>query len=318
MEFMPPLKILKTLEQILKSKAGISGTCVDKVTTETSTQTPAHDSPPKSKKHGKAVITQEGSCQTNLNLVNFSPPIPKIIQSKEIQTEQIVSGESIAVQTDKVYGTAGSSPDNSPVKINPLVLNFNDADDNIAEEDPLAGPIVKNVERPTVSSSKGKVPFFHPNIRVMPRQGYVPILPKPSSEPLEPPVSVSKKKKKGSLSINATETSSLVSSTPISENNFQSRLLSGETSQSTPSQGVKVKDSRKLKQPRKNKDSDEEFLNELLGIGDKIASLIPQNVTNQNISDIADKGLENRDLMENLLNVLEDFGDADESDDSRK
>ena len=184
MEFMPPLKILKTLEQILKSKAGTSGTCVAKVTTETqttqisgqtiSTQPPAQDSPPKSKKHGKAVNTQEGSCQTNLNLVSFSPPIPEIIHSTEVQTEVIVSGESITVQTDNVCGTAGSSPDNSPVKIIPLVLN---------------------VDKPAASATKGKV-------------------------------------------------------------------------------------------------------------------------TNQNISDIADKGLENRDLMENLPNVPEDFGDTDDSDDS--
>jgi len=115
LQFEPPLRVLKTLGKILKTKAD-SGpvTVVEKKVAETqtspttkpgkavATQTPAADSPIRTRKHAKAVITQEGSCQTNLNLVNFSPPLPKIIQSTEVQTEPLASKVSLAVQTESV------------------------------------------------------------------------------------------------------------------------------------------------------------------------------------------------------------------------
>lgn len=329
LQFEPPLRVLKTLGQILQSKASSSVAPVEKKTAATQTSQPAKagkaistqtapcGSPNRPKKPvNKAVISQNGSCQTNLNLVNFTPPIPKIIQSKEVQTDSpVMESSSIQTQTaanfvqDSQHGT--QSVDVSPVKTNPLVLNFQD----IEQSQPAANS--QTTARPiSVSPPKTNVPFFHSNIRVLPRQGFVPILPKPGSVPVGPPIPVSKKKK-GNLKKSSTAGCSLISGTPVSENNFQSRLLAGENSHSTPSQGVKVKDSRKLK-PKKNKDSDEEFLNELLGIGDKIASLIPKNITAQNISDIADKGLDNPGLMETLLNVLEDLGDAEESEDDSR
>jgi len=331
LQFEPPLRVLKTLGQILQSKAGSSGTPAEKKTASTQTSQPAKagkaistqtapcDSPNRAKKPvNKAVITQNGSCQTNLNLVNFSPPIPKIIQSTEVQTDSPVL-ESSGVQTQTPAKVSQESQDDiqalevSPVKTNPLILNFQE----IEQPQPPNATSQSSARPRSVSPPKTNVPFFHSNIRVLPRQGFVPILPKPGTVPVGPPIPVSKKKKKGNLKKSSTAGCSLISGTPVSENNFQSRLLAGENSQSTPSQGVKVKDSRKLK-PKKNKDSDEEFLNELLGIGDKIASLIPKNISAQNISDIADKGLDNPGLMENLINVLEDLGDAEESEDDSR
>jgi len=90
LQFMPPLKVLKSLEQIIKTRADISGTRVDKFTTgtqtssicdnpgrSTSTQTPAQNSPP-------PVVSQ-----TDLNLVNFSPLIPMGCEQKVIEKEDI-------------------------------------------------------------------------------------------------------------------------------------------------------------------------------------------------------------------------------------
>ena len=80
-----------------------------------------------------------------------------------------------------------------------------------------------------------------------------------------------------------------------------------------------------------HRQSDEDFLDELLGgVGGQIASLIPQDVDSQvldklflhiiaviwnntqNISDIAELGLDNPEIYENLLNALEEMGGGDE------
>ena len=97
LQFEPPLRVLKTLRRILHSKASSSVAHATKKTATTqtcqpitagkaiSTQTAPLDRPHFPKKPvNKTVITQNGSCQKNLNLVNFSPPFPKIIQSEEI------------------------------------------------------------------------------------------------------------------------------------------------------------------------------------------------------------------------------------------
>ena len=66
------------------------------------------------------------------------------------------------------------------------------------------------------------------------------------------------KSKKGSQKKISASECNAVSGTPVSENNFQSRLLTAENSHSTPSQEVRVKDGRKQK-PKKNKEYDDDM-----------------------------------------------------------
>ena len=90
------------------------------------------------------------------------------------------------------------------------------------------------------------------------------------------------------------------------------------------------------------READDDFLDELLGgVGGQIASLIPRDVDSQvfcslikvlqfilricywsrnilqNISDIAELGLDNPEIYENLLNALEEMGGGDEDSEVR-
>ena len=210
LQFEPPLRVLKTLGQILQSNSASKKPPAEKKTassqtTPCSTQTPAKvgktittqtdpsTSPARTRKNVcKAVITQNGSCQTNLNLINFSPPIPKIIQSKEVQTDTPVSTVS-SVQTDNIEVSSEptedslfqnySPPEESVAQVTPLTLNF----DELGDEQRPTSTSQSVVSSRSVSPPKTDMPFFHSNIRVFPRQGYIPILPKPGTEPAAPP-----------------------------------------------------------------------------------------------------------------------------------
>ena len=75
-------------------------------------------------------------------------------------------------------------------------------------------------------------------------------------------------------------------------------------------------------QARKSKQSEDDFLDDLLGnLGNKIASIIPENVSSQNICDIVEEGINNEDIFADLMSMYGDSaasdGTADTTGDSR-
>ena len=148
--------------------------------------------------------------------------------------------------------------------------------------------------------------FFHPNIRLPPppKPGLVPILPKPKFESKSGSVPAEKNKE---------------ADTPLNDNNFQERLSRDEIIHSTPSL---LRDRERKSQPRKSKQSEDDFLDDLLGnLGNKIASIIPENVSSQNILDIVEEGINNEDIFADLMSMYGDSaasdGTADTTGDSR-
>ncbi|MEC8236668.1 MAG: CXXC-type zinc finger protein, partial [SAR324 cluster bacterium] len=65
---------------------------------------------------------------------------------------------------------------------------------------------------------------------------------------------------------------------------------------------------------------EDDFLDDLLGnLGNKIASIIPKNVSSQNIPDIAEEGLNNEEIIADLMNMFtnDSTASADTTGDSR-
>ena len=156
----------------------------------------------------------------------------------------------------------------------------------------------KNIE----PIARGSGSYFHPNIRVPPppRPGLQPILPKPKFDSEKPS--------------SQTKGTSKEADTPFNDNNFQERLSRDEIIHSTPSL-LRERDRKKSKQ------SDDEFLNELLNLGQKIVSLLPENVSAENIpskadiADIAKEGAYDEGIMTDFLNM---FGESSGRDDTRE
>ena len=124
--------------------------------------------------------------------------------------------------------------------------------------------------------------FFHPNIRLPPP-------PKPGLVPILP------KPKFESKSGSVPAEKNKEADTPLNDNNFQAR---------------------------KSKQSEDDFLDDLLGnLGNKIASIIPENVSSQNICDIVEEGINNEDIFADLMSMYGDSaasdGTADTTGDSR-
>ena len=124
--------------------------------------------------------------------------------------------------------------------------------------------------------------FFHPNIRLPPP-------PKPGLVPILP------KPKFESKSGSVPAEKNKEADTPLNDNNFQAR---------------------------KSKQSEDDFLDDLLGnLGNKIASIIPENVSSQNILDIVEEGINNEDIFADLMSMYGDSaasdGTADTTGDSR-
>ena len=234
--------------------------------------------------------TSTSVSQTSLNLRNFNLPLPKVTQNVEVQTSGDIEQRKPTCTLDRE-----NLPDISPIKI------------------------MRSGDKYKVDS---KVPFFHSNIRVVPtKKGLMPIRPKPSTvrtigaqESSQPPTSTE--------SPNTQTTPTSVTETPGTENNFQERLRRQDNAHSTPSQ---LRERDRKGKPKKNPQpqTDEEFLNDLdtdlKHLGNKIAATIPKNVDTKNISDIADKYLDNDELFNDLLEVFKGFNpDTElESDDSR-
>ena len=189
--------------------------------------------------------------------------------------------------------------------------------ENLPDISPIK--IMRNGDNYKVDS---KVPFFHSNIRVVPsKKGLVPIKPKPGTVRT---IGVQESSQPTSTESPTTQTTpTSVTETPGTENNFQERLRRQDNAHSTPSQ---LRERDRKGKPKKNPQpqTDEEFLNDLLDtdlkhLGNKIAATIPKNVDTKNISDIADKYLDNDELFNDLLEVYKGFNpDTElESDDSR-
>ena len=124
--------------------------------------------------------------------------------------------------------------------------------------------------------------FFHPNIRLPPP-------PKPGLVPILP------KPKFESKSGSVPAEKNKEADTPLNDNNFQAR---------------------------KSKQSEDDFLDDLLGnLSNKIASIIPENVSSQNICDIVEEGINNEDIFADLMSMYGDSaasdGTADTTGDSR-
>ena len=225
--------------------------------------------------------TAISSSQTNLNLKNLTLPLPKVLQESETQTEALFNKD----QND----TSNDLPSTTEEDISPIrILSRSDKSDKSS-------------------------PYFHHNIRVvknLPR-GLVPILPKPVSK-------VNDNKKISSKVVktqNSPPEITDITETPGTENNFQERLKRNEVVHSTPSQ---LRERDRKGKPKRLQQSDDDFLNELLGgVGNKIAGIIPKDVKDKNISDLVDKHLDNDEFFEDLCKVVGAFDPEPESDDSR-
>ena len=145
---------------------------------------------------------------------------------------------------------------------------------------------------PPRSSNGDKPPFFHSNIRVIPkiRSGFVPILPRsPAKRPAPAPA------------------------------------LSPEGEATTPENQPVDKNVKKSKPKQNNGPDDREQYNvvqefdeiELVDVGKKIATAIPADgVNSTNISAIADKYLDDEDLFYNLLEAYSSLKNPNTENDS--
>ena len=157
--------------------------------------------------------------------------------------------------------------------------------------------------RPSLSSTDTETAPPCAKVQVF-KSKLVPILPKPKFESKSGSVPAEKNKE---------------ADTPLNDNNFQERLSRDEIIHSTPSL---LRDRERKSQPRKSKQSEDDFLDDLLGnLGNKIASIIPENVSSQNILDIVEEGINNEDIFADLMSMYGDSaasdGTADTTGDSR-
>ena len=219
-----------------------------------------------------------------------------VTANKTSQTEQEVRCEDFSCQTDL----------SDPSQQKPSLSSTENLTPEETSETETAASSSCNegqVKSPKLKENSPRANFFHPNIRVPPppKPGLVPILPKPKFE-----------SKSRSDSAPVSRERNKEADTPLNDNNFQERLSRDEIIHSTPSL---LRDRERKSQPRKSKHPEDDFLDDLLGnLGNKIASIIPENVSSQNILDIVEEGINNEDIIADLMSM---FGDSAASVDTQ-